>query len=134
MGAIAVCGGAACPRGGTILVVEDEVLVRLSLTETLRDEGYCVLEAANADEAFAVLASSTPLDVVLTDVHMPGSLDGVALGRHVRSTRPELKVIVVSGRAAPAAAAEAADAFLAKPYEPASILRAIDAVLSDRSR
>jgi CheY-like chemotaxis protein len=134
MGAIAVCGSAACPRGTTILVVEDEVLVRLSLTETLRDEGYCVLEAANADEALAVLTSSTLLDVVLTDVNMPGSLDGVALGRYVRSTRPELKVIIVSGRVAPAVAAEAGDAFLTKPYEPASILRALDVVLSDRSR
>lgn len=133
MGAIAVCCGAARHRRGTILVVEDEVLIRLSLAETLRDEGFSVVEAANADEALAILASSTALDVVLTDVNMPGSLDGVALGRYVRSTRPELKVIVVSGRVPPAAAAEAADAFLAKPYDPASIVRTIDLLLSDRA-
>jgi CheY-like chemotaxis protein len=131
MGAIAVCGGAQRPRGRTILVVEDEVLVRMALAETLRDAGYSVLEAANADEALAVLASSAPLDVVLTDVNMPGSLDGVALGRYVRTTRPTLKVVVVSGRVDPETAAEAADAFLAKPYEPASIVRTIGALLSD---
>jgi CheY-like chemotaxis protein len=133
MRAIAVCASAQCPRGETILVVEDEVLVRIALAETLRDEGFSVLEAANADEALAVLASSTPLDVVLTDVNMPGSLDGVALGRHVRATRPGLKVIVVSGRVLPEVAAEAADAFLGKPYEPASIVRTIDVLLSYRS-
>src|SRR5258708_5647926 len=98
MGAVAVCGSAPRPQGETVLVVEEEVLVRLSLAATLRDEGFFVLEAANADEAVAVLASSTPIDIVLTDVNMPGSLDGVALGRYVRSTRPGLKVIVVSGR------------------------------------
>lgn len=133
MGAIAICGSAQCPRAETILVVEDEVLVRIALAETLRDEGFSVLEAANADEALAVLASSTPLDVVLTDVNMPGSLDGLALGRYVRTTRPGLKVIVVSGRIPPEVAAGATDAFLAKPYEPASIVRTIDALLSDRS-
>src|ERR1700675_4204901 len=98
MGAIAVRSSEQRPRGGTILVVEDEVLVRMALAETLRDEGYSVLEAANADEALGVLASATPLDVVLTDVNMPGSLDGVALGRYARMTKPALKVIVVSGR------------------------------------
>ena len=133
MGAIAVRNSAPRPPGGTILVVEDEVLVRMALAETLRDEGYSVLEAANADEALAVLASSAPLDLVLTDVNMPGSLDGVALGRYVRTTRPALKVVVVSGRVPPEAATEAADAFLAKPYEPASIVRTIDALLFDRS-
>jgi CheY-like chemotaxis protein len=133
MRAIAVSSSAQCPRSETILVVEDEVLVRIALAETLRDEGFSVLEAANADEALAVLASSTPLDVVLTDVNMPGSLDGVALGRYVRTIRPGLKVIVVSGRVPPEVAAEVADAFLAKPYEPASIVRTIDALLSDRS-
>lgn len=129
MGPIAAHSGATGPCGGTILVVEDEVLVRLALAETLRDRGYSVVEAATADEAVVVLASSTPIDLVLTDVNMPGSLDGVGLGRYVRSTRPSLKVIVVSGQVAPDAGA--ADAFLAKPYEPASVLQAIGMLLSD---
>jgi CheY-like chemotaxis protein len=133
MRAIAICGSAQCPRGETILVVEDEVLVRMALAETLRDAGFSVLEGANADEALAVLASSTPLDVFLTDVNMPGSVDGVALGRYARTIRPGLKVIVVSGRVPPEIAGEVADAFLAKPYEPASIVKTIDALLSNRS-
>src|ERR1700738_2152919 len=125
MGAIAVCGSPAHPRGPAILVVEDEVLIRLSLAETLRDAGYSVVEAASADEALTVLTSSTPVDVVLTDVNMPGSLDGIALGRYVRTTRPELKVIVVSGRVVPAAVTEVADAFVAKPYDVAKIIATI---------
>jgi CheY-like chemotaxis protein len=133
MGVIAACNSAESPRSGTILVVEDDVLVRLSVAEALRDGGHAVVEAANADEALAVLASPTPLALIVTDVNMPGSMDGVALARHVRSTRPELKVIVVSGRVDPASATDAADAFLGKPYEPAIILRTIDALLSGRS-
>ena len=132
MGAIAVSGSAERPRNGTVLVVEDEVLVRMSLAETLRDDGFFVLEAANADEAMAVLASSTPIDIVLTDVNMPGSLDGVALGRHARTTRPGLKVMIVSGRVPPTAASDAADAFLAKPYEAASVVKAINTLLPKR--
>jgi DNA-binding response OmpR family regulator len=122
MGAIAASNTAASPRVRAILVVEDEVLIRLVLADTLRDAGYAVVEAANGDEALAVLTSST----------MPGSLDGVGLGRYVRSTRPGLKVIIVSGRTAPTATVDAADAFLSKPYEPAHLLAAIDLLLSDR--
>jgi CheY-like chemotaxis protein len=133
MGVIAACNSAESPRSGTILVVEDDVLVRLSVAEALRDGGHAVVEAANADEALAVLASPTPLALIVTDVNMPGSMDGVALARHVRATRPELKVIVVSGRVDPASATGAADAFLGKPYEPAIILRTIDALLSGRA-
>jgi CheY-like chemotaxis protein len=133
MGAIAASDSAASPRGETILVVEDEVLVRLAVAETLRDAGYSVIEAANGDEALEVLATSTQIDVVFTDVNMPGSLDGVALGRYVRSTRPGLKVIVASGRVARAAALEAADVFLAKPYDPENIVKAVGSVLAGRS-
>jgi CheY-like chemotaxis protein len=133
MGAIAASGSAASPRGETVLVVEDEVLVRLAVAETLRDEGYSVIEAANGDEALEVLATSTQIDVVFTDVNMPGSLDGAALGRYVRSTRPGLKVIVASGRVARAAALEAADVFLAKPYDPENIVKAVGSVLAGRS-
>jgi DNA-binding NtrC family response regulator len=134
MGAIAVCGSPVNARRGAVLVVEDEILIRLSLAEVLRDEGFSVLEAANADEAVAVLASSATIDVVMTDVNMPGSLDGLALGRFVRTTRPGLKVIVVSGRVTPAAATEAADAFLAKPYDAERVVNTIHRLLSDASR
>jgi CheY-like chemotaxis protein len=132
MGVLAACDGAASPRADTVLVVEDEVLVRFALAELLRNEGYAVIEAANADEALEVLATPEPIDLVLTDVNMPGSLDGVALGRHVRATRPALKVIVVSGLTTPDHAKGVADAFLVKPYTPRDITMTVATLLANR--
>jgi CheY-like chemotaxis protein len=132
MGAIAANGSEAAPSRETILVVEDEVLIRFLLAETLRTEGYGVVEAANGDEALAVLATSTPIDAILTDVNMPGTLDGVALGRRARSARPALKVMVVSGSATSDHAVDAAHAFLAKPYDLQDIVSAIGTLLAAR--
>lgn len=89
------------PPGHTILVVEDDVLIRLVVAEYLRECGYRVHEAANADEAVAVL--NTPeltVDLVFSDVEMPrGSLDGFGLARWIRSNHPAVKVILTSGAA-----------------------------------
>lgn len=105
-----------------ILIVEDEVLIRMLLSEALRQEGYVVIEAANADEAFLVLHAAPNPDVLVTDVRMPGTVDGFALAAFVRQTRPELKVIITSGHAGPDGARGLADAFLPKPYELGAIL------------
>lgn len=58
------------------MVVEDEILIRMTLVDSLIDEGYRVYQAANADEAAAILKSREPIDLVITDVRMPGSMDG----------------------------------------------------------
>jgi CheY-like chemotaxis protein len=100
-----------------VLIVEDEILIRALLSEALRQEGYAVIEAANADEAFMVLHATPDPDVLITDVRMPGTTDGFELAAFVRRTRPELKVIITSGHAGPAGADGLADAFLHKPYE-----------------
>jgi len=91
---------------GTILVVEDEVLIRLVIAQYLRDCGYRVIEAVHADEALLVLRKSElEIDVVFTDVEMPGSMDGFALSQWVRSNRPGVDVIPAGsvGRAVQAA-------------------------------
>jgi len=108
-----------------VLIVEDEILVRMLLSEALRQEGYAVIEAANADEAFLVLHASPDPDVLVTDVRMPGTVDGFELAAYVRRTRPELKVIITSGHAGPDGARGLADAFLPKPYELGAILERI---------
>src|ERR1700741_695356 len=73
----------------TILVVEDEVLVRMPISQYLRDCGYRVIEAANAQEAVTVLShEETVVDVVFTDIEMPGALDGFGLAKWVREHRP----------------------------------------------
>jgi CheY-like chemotaxis protein len=78
-----------------ILVVEDEVLVRTAIAEYLRHCGYDVIEAASADEAITILTEpDIKIDIVLSDIEMPGSMDGFGLAQWVRTNRPELKVVL----------------------------------------
>ncbi|HEY8564412.1 MAG TPA: response regulator [Beijerinckiaceae bacterium] len=123
----------------TILVVDDEVLVRLVIAEYLRACGYTVHEAANADEAIAVVDSSdVVIDLVLADVQMPsGSLDGFGLARWVRKHHPEVKVILTSGAARSAEIAGDLcehGPLLAKPYEPSAALDRIKQLLATVGR
>jgi CheY-like chemotaxis protein len=101
-----------------ILVVEDNVLLRYALAEWLRDKGHEVVEAVSGDEAATVLSSIMTVDLVITDVQMPGSLDGLQLARNIRAAFPSLPVIVVSGQLRPATFDEVgAAAFFLKPYD-----------------
>ncbi len=79
---------AAVPEKPTVLLVEDEVLIRLMVAEELRSQGLQVLEASNADEALAILESSLPVDLLFTDVRMPGRMDGVALAKLAQARFP----------------------------------------------
>ena len=82
----------------TILVVEDEVLIRLAVAEFLRECGYRIFEASNAAEAQRVLAAEeTAVDVVFSDVNMPGEMDGLGLAKWVKQEFPHIKVILASG-------------------------------------
>jgi len=82
----------------TVLVVEDEVLIRLVIADYLRDCGYKVHEAVSGEEAIAILqAPEVSIDVVFSDVEMPGSMDGFALARWVRANKPGMEVILTSG-------------------------------------
>jgi CheY-like chemotaxis protein len=101
-----------------ILVVEDEVLLRYVLAEWLRGEGHEVVEAVSGDEAAIVLSSMMTVDLVITDVQRPGSLNGLQLARKIRAAVPSLPVIVVSGQPRPATFDEVgATAFFLKPYD-----------------
>src|ERR1700675_3394458 len=114
MAAAATKPGASL-RNATVLVVEDDVLIRLSVAEALRSAGLDVIEAATGDEALMVLGSSATVDLVFTDIQMPGSTDGLALAQIARQTRPSLKIIVTSGRAPAWPSPGLADAFFGKP-------------------
>lgn len=117
---------AVTPRGlGCILVVEDEFLIRMLLADELRDVGYQVIEAVNADEALDVLRGVTP-DAIITDVRMPGSIDGMGLLAVVRQRSPDLPVIMMSAHADPDdAVAAGASQFLAKPFRVGAIVEAV---------
>jgi CheY-like chemotaxis protein len=84
-------------RAPTILVVESEILIRLVVAEYLRDCGFRIVEAVNAAEAIRVLQSpKTIVDLVFSDLAMPGKLDGFGLAKWARQHRPELEVALVS--------------------------------------
>ncbi len=79
----------------TILLVEDEVLVRMPIAQYLRDCGYKVIEAVNADEAMTVLMhKETVVDIVFSDIEMPGAIDGFGLAKWIREHRPGLNVLL----------------------------------------
>ena len=104
-----------------ILVVEDEVLVRWMISEQLREQGYTVVEAINADEAASVLRSQLRVDLVLTDMRMPGSMNGAGLVKLLRAEFPFVKVVMVAGQVPDEAVRELLDDFLAKPFAPAEL-------------
>jgi DNA-binding response OmpR family regulator len=112
----------------TILVVEDEVIIRMNVSEYLRDCGYKVIEAASGDEALQVLKSpNIRVDIVFSDVQMPGTLDGFGLSQWIRAHRPEVRVLLAGtlDRAVHTAAEVCEDGPLTKPYEPRTLLRRI---------
>jgi CheY-like chemotaxis protein len=84
--------------GPVILIVEDEFLLRLESAETIESAGFEVIQAANADEAIAILKARPDIHVVFTDIQMPGSMNGLKLARFVRDLWPPIKIMATSGR------------------------------------
>ena len=115
-----------------ILLVEDEELVRLILAEALADYGYQVVEAATGDEAARLFEQGAAFDAVVTDINMPGSRDGIALGRYARDRDPTIPIIYVTGRPDARSAVGPLgprDAFMAKPYAPSEVAATLDRLL-----
>jgi DNA-binding NtrC family response regulator len=106
------------PTGPTILVVEDDVLVRLDLAEELRARGVAVIEAGDAQQATEVLESGWRVDLVVSDVQMPGAMDGFGLAAWIWLRRPDLKVMLTSAhfQGARRAGLEGDATFIEKPY------------------
>jgi CheY-like chemotaxis protein len=80
-----------------VLVVEDEMLLRMRAVDMVEDAGYTPLEAIDADEAVKILESRSDIALMLTDIQMPGSMDGIGLAHAVHKRWPPIKIIVVSG-------------------------------------
>ena len=106
-----------------ILVVEDEFLIRLTIAEVLGDEGYDVVEAEDGEQALAALDG---VDLVMTDVNLPGRVNGWAVADAARGLRADMPVIFMSGGAeAPAGRASSPyDHFVQKPYAPSDLVAA----------
>jgi CheY-like chemotaxis protein len=119
------------PHRPVILLVEDEPLVRMFNADILDDAGYRIIEAGSGDEALTLYQARPHIRAVVTDVEMPGSLDGMGLAKRVAELRPFVGALIVSGRARPADADLPDDAlFLAKPYMPEELLSALEQVMA----
>src|SRR3954447_3649317 len=86
-------------HGRVALVVDDEPFARLSAVQVLVDQAYLVLEAGDADEALQLLERNEDVSLVVTDISMPGEIDGLAMARHLRRRDSRLALVVATGRA-----------------------------------
>lgn len=106
------------PGPPKVLVVEDEMLLRMRAVDIVEDAGFIPIEAANADEALAILESRSDVDLLFTDIQMPGSMDGLKLAYAVHERWPSIKIILVSGKLTPTDGEKPADSrFFGKPLE-----------------
>src|ERR1700749_492162 len=89
------------PAALVVLVVDDEPFLRFNICDYLEDAGMTVLEATSADDALKILRSKPQISAIITDVQMPGTMDGIELARLVRDRWPRKVIIISSGHAAP---------------------------------
>ena len=112
-----------------ILVVEDEMLVRMVAADVLEDAGFTVLESAIAEETLMLLETRPDVQVLFTDVNMPGALDGFGLAQTVHNRSPGVGILIGSGRIRPGPGELPPGArFIAKPYAPSALTDAVRAV------
>jgi DNA-binding NtrC family response regulator len=118
------------PPSAVVLVVEDEFLVRLDAIDILTAAGFQVIDAANADEAISILERRCDVRVVVTDIQMPGSMDGLKLAGIIGDRWPPIALIVTSGRILVGQQdLPARGRFLPKPYNGDRLIEAIHAAL-----
>ena len=115
----------------TILVVEDEELARLIVCDYLKEGGFAVLEASNAEQAIAILEERGDVRAVLLDVVMPGAMDGIALAHLIHTRWPGIGLLVMSGKGVPKMAQLPQGAgFLPKPYFGPSVVGRVRAIIA----
>lgn len=112
-----------------VLIVEDEPLIRLGLATAVEEAGYEVVEAGNATEAIRRLEADPQIRLLLTDVDMPGGMDGIALAHHVRDRWPPVRLIVISGKVGVRPGQLPSGArFVSKPYQEPALLAMVAAM------
>jgi two-component system, response regulator PdtaR len=125
--------GHADSHAVTILLIEDEALIRMATAAMLEDAGYCVLEGQDADAALEALCAHPEIDIVITDVQMPGKIDGLKLAQIIGQDYPRIQTVVTSGRASLSEARQCgAKKFLPKPYTADAIQSVVQAVIKHR--
>lgn len=118
-----------------ILIVEDEPIIRMCAAEMVEDAGYLAIEVGDAETAMMRLEAGEPIAAVFTDINLPGGMDGLALAEEVGRRWPEIRILIASGRPAPAACPTSGQtsgkvSFIPKPYGSGEFLAALDSVLT----
>jgi CheY-like chemotaxis protein len=114
------------PPSVQVLIVEDEPLVRMVARATLEDAGFELMEAATADEALRILAGTHEFAVVVSDIEMPGEMNGLELAWAIRTQWPKIAVVLTSGRQLPRPVDMPVKVrFVAKPYHPAHLVQIV---------
>lgn len=114
-----------------ILIVEDECLIRMLATDIAVEEGYVALEAGNSEEALAILKSDPGIDLVFTDIDMPGDHDGLALAGEIKRSWPSIRIVITSGKIRPLDSdLPDGSLFLPKPYRPDELADAFTKALT----
>src|ERR1700750_1555087 len=122
-----VTGPIEMPR---VLVVEDELVLRMRAADIVEDAGCFPVEAVNADEAMAILESRSDIALLFTDIQMPGSMDGLKLAHAVHSRWPDIGIILVSGHVKPSAAERPTDSrFFSKPLGDTQMIAELQAMV-----
>jgi len=109
-----------------VLVVEDEVVLRMAVCAHLREAGFIVIEAVDAEEAAELLSANTSIALLFSDINMPGPADGNDLAAWVASSYPAIRILLTSG-----IARNGGPPFIAKPYSFIELQRRIEAMLRD---
>ncbi|NKL20654.1 response regulator [Rhizobium leguminosarum] len=117
-----------------VLVVEDSTIIRMGAVDLVSSAGYEALEACDADEAIRILESRNDIDLVFTDVQMPGTMDGIKLSHYIRDRWPPVRLIVASGEAIlEESNLPTGSRFFSKPYDSHAITDAMAHLLSIRN-
>jgi two-component sensor histidine kinase/CheY-like chemotaxis protein len=115
-----------------VLVVEDEMVLRMRAVDIVEDAGFTPVEAVNADEAIAILESRSDIDLLFTDIQMPGSMDGLKLAHAVHDRWPSIKIMLVSGQVRPSDAERPVDSrFFGKPLAARQMINELRAMVGE---
>jgi CheY-like chemotaxis protein len=117
----------------TIILVEDDTIIRLSVADALRSAGYTVIEAASGMEAIRILAVASAIDALVTDVSVPPGPDGVELASRFRAKKRNLPVVFATASNRPTNP-KACDAWVQKPYDPNEVVLQVNRFLGGNSR
>jgi CheY-like chemotaxis protein len=115
----------------SVLVVEDEVLIRMDVAGTIEDLGFRTYQAGTADAAIALMEQHDDIRILFTDIDMPGSMDGLKLAAYIRERWPPVAIVITSGAMSVAESAMPKGAvFLPKPYEMAGLTKTLNSMAS----